>query len=47
MLQADEVSQLVASQPSAVTAVRLQALLPMKKDSFSVNDPLNKLSVRN
>jgi hypothetical protein len=45
MLQADEVSQLVASQPSAVTAVRLQALLPLKKDSYSANDPLNKLSV--
>jgi len=45
IFQGDEISHLVASQPSAAMAVRLEALLPIKKQPYSMADPLDKVSV--
>ena len=44
-LQTSEINQLIASQPTARKAVRLQALLPVKLDSRSGGDVMDKLAV--
>lgn len=43
--KAQEISHLISCQPSALKAVRLQALLPIKHDQNGKGDVLDKLSV--
>lgn len=45
LLQASEVNHLIASQPTARKAVRLQALLPVKPEDRTRGDIMDKLSV--
>lgn len=45
MLQAQEISHLIACQPVALKAVRLQALLPPYPDTKDRGDRLDKLDV--
>ena len=44
-LQAQEISHLIACQPTALKAVRLQALLPAYADIKDKGDALEKLDV--
>lgn len=41
-----EINHLISCQPSALKAVRLQALVPAKSDLAEHNDSMEKLSVR-
>ena len=45
MLQAQEISHLIACQPTALKAVRLQALIPAYPDIKDKGDALDKLDV--
>ena len=44
-MQAQEISHLIACQPTALKAVRLQALLPAYPDIKDKGDALDKLDV--
>ena len=43
--KAQEINHLISCQPSAMKAVRLQALVPSKSDLTEKNDTLEKLAV--
>ena len=45
LLQAQEISHLIACQPTALKAVRLQALVPSYPDTKDKGDALDKLDV--
>lgn len=45
--RAQEISHLISCQPSALNAVRLQALLPTKTEQEMKDDTLERLAVRN